>query len=503
MDVKVEHLEGHIAQLTVTIPTGDTQSAKKQAARRLAKQVRIPGFRPGKAPYNVIEQRLGNDSILEEVVDKAANDYYKKALDDSGIEPAAMGEIKKFEEANQQLVITYEVPKQADVDLKAYREIREDFSVEDVSDEELNEQVEAMIDARAEVEDVEREAQIGDEIEAKLKITWWHDEAHDHDEDDETDEEADAESEDEDHDEHDEHDHDHGHEHVLVDGESEKLIMRGADDERDVLPGFSAQVLGLKAGDEKTFSLDLPEDFEDDTLAGQTVDVQIAVNQVRSRNLPTLDDELVKQIYGEAEDKPQTVDAMRADIKENLQEAKEREAKQAYFDTFFEQVLEAAELTYPAVMVESYLEDRLKQLNQNLQQQANLKLDDYIKVMGLDENQFRAEQREIAAKQLRRELVLLELINAEKLSVSTDDINAEIDRMSAQFGEQAAIYRQMLDTEYGRADVANRLLDQALMDRIVAIGTGNAPDLDADDDTDSEAENVSPDAESASGESDD
>jgi len=493
LDIKVEHLDGHIAQMVVTLPVDDTTSAKRSAAKRLAKEVRIPGFRPGKAPYQVIEQRLGLSVILEEAVDKLANVYYPKALEESDIEPIAMGGITNFEEIEQSLVITFEVPKFPNVDLTTYRDIRMDYAPEDATDEEVDEQIQALLESHAVVETVEREAKLGDGMKAKLKVRWWHEEDHDHDDDDEdtTDEsktEADDDSEDNAHDHDHDEEHSHGHEHVLIDEEEAELILREADDKRDMLPGFSAELVGLSVGDEKEFSLDLPEDFEDESLAGQTVDVTLTVAEISSRTLPTLNDEFVVQAFEDSSDPevPQTLLELRMKTRENIRKTKEDESKAEYFDKFMEQVVDVATLDYPNVLVDQYLQDRLKRVEDDFKNQMGIGLEQYFMITGQSQEEFMESQREIAEKQLTMDFVMMELRQQEKIEVTDEDVDAEIERLLASFGEGGEAFRSFFDGA-GRDNVVNRLVQDAIVERLIAIGSGNAPELsdltDNDDDT--------------------
>ncbi|HLA45515.1 MAG TPA: trigger factor family protein, partial [Aggregatilineales bacterium] len=187
MDIQVEHIEDHTARLTVKLPADESQNARKEAARRLAKEFRIPGFRPGKAPYNVVLSRFGEEAILEEIGERIGNTVYRKALEQAEIDPAAPGSFTNISDENGQLILEFLIPKSAEVDLKNYRDIRLDLDVQEVTDDMVNEVMENLREQRAVVEEVQREARPGDELELDLIVTWWHEGDYEYDEDEDED----------------------------------------------------------------------------------------------------------------------------------------------------------------------------------------------------------------------------------------------------------------------------------------------------------------------------
>ncbi|NJL94315.1 MAG: trigger factor family protein [Anaerolineae bacterium] len=162
MNLQVEHIANHLAQLTVVVDAKQTDEAKRKAAQRLGKQVRVPGFRPGKAPYNVVARMLGEEAILEEAVENLADKTYKQALEASNIDPVAMGTLVKYEtDAEGVLSMIFNVPKQPEIDLKEYRELRRELVIEPVTDEMLRDSLEDLREEHAVVEEVQRAAQVG------------------------------------------------------------------------------------------------------------------------------------------------------------------------------------------------------------------------------------------------------------------------------------------------------------------------------------------------------
>lgn len=517
MNVQVEHLENHTARLTVLIDPEQTTAAKQKAAKRLAKKVRLPGFRPGKAPYTVIARMMGEAAIVEEALEEIGNEFYTKALEESKIEPAAPGQFEEFKEEGGQLKLIFSVPKQPEVDLKDYRSQRFELETEEVTDEAVNKAMQTIQENLAVVEDVEREAQVGDELELDLTVTFWHDDAaHDHDDEDEHDHDHDDDNDDDDDDDDDESDddddesdddddddeeesdddesdeHAHQHAHTLIDDEKYKAVVREAGDSLDAFPGFSAHLVGLKKGDEKVFQLVLPEDFEDETLAGETIDVDLSVKAVRSRTLPAMNDMMAENATnGEVK----TLADLQIKVRKDLENAARQMAEEKAFNTAFDAITEQADVRFPEVLVDSAVDDMLESLDQNLQQRANVGLKDYLKMTNLREQDLRAQYRPEAVNRVKRGLIMRQIVESEQLDVDETAINKYLDKATEQFGEQAALYRQLFDSPQNRAGLANEIVTQRAIKRVVDIVTGKEPAIGPDPE---ESEETSPPAENAS-----
>ncbi len=509
MNVQVEHLEKHLARITVLVDPADTTAAKQKAAKRLAQKVRLPGFRPGKAPYNVIARMMGEAAILEEAMEDIGNAIYSKALEESQIEPVAPGSFEEFKEEDGQLKLVFTVPKMPEVELKDYRSQRFDLEIEEVTDETVNNALETIRENLAVVEEVDRPAKLGDELELDLTVNFWHDnEAHEHDGEDEDDlDDEDDELDDEDEDEDDELDdeddddldedddelddddedelddddedeeHAHQHAHTLIDDENAKVVVREEGSDKDLFPGFSAHLIGLSKGEEKVFQLELPEDYPDETLAGQTVDVDLSVKAVRSRTLPAMNDMLAQNATnGEIDN---LLD-LRVKVRKDLEEAARQMAEDKVFNTAFEAITASADIHYPDVLVEEAIDDMMRDLDQRLQQNANVGLKDYLRIARISEQDLRERYREEAVKRVTRALIMREMVKAEQLDVDDAAIDKHVDKLSSQFGEQAELYRNLCAAPQNRAGLANELVTQRLIKRVVDIVTGKEPAVGPD-----------------------
>lgn len=475
MATQVEHLDNHTARLTVSVSKEALEKAMQSAAKRIAGQVNIPGFRKGKAPYAVVLKYFGPEAVLEEAMDKLSQDVYKQALEESKIEPYAPGEVESFE-PEPDVTIKFLVAKQPEVELGPYRDVRVPYEAPQVDDKAVEDTITRMRDARATVEPVEREAQIGDKVKFKVYGEAIHDHGdHEHDDEAET-PEAKVEDHAEGQHDHDHEEHDHDHEHgatveEFIDEEMDDVLSE--DPNADLVPGFSAQVVGLKAGDEKSFKIMLPADFREAHYANHEVDFKVNVLGVQSRTLPELDDEFAKAASnGEAE----TMDALRERVRKDLQEEAERRYNSEYSDKVLDGMVSGATLKYPEKMVENTTNEILDSLDRNLRN-SGLTLDYYMQVQKKTEADLRQDYRETALKRLERSLVLGELARLEGVTVSRDDITNRVTTMAESFGDQKDTFTKMLMKPENQQSIALDLLTEATIKRIVAIGKGENPPL--------------------------
>lgn len=462
MNTQIEHLDNHTARLTVEVAPERMEKAMQNAARRISREVNIPGFRKGKAPYNIVIQRFGINTVISEAIDLLGNDVYKEALEESKIQPYAPGSLEDIK-TEPPVTLTFVVPKQPEIDLGSYRDIRQPFSVEEVEDTAVNDAIKALQDRRAVVETVTRPAQVGDQVKFHSTGTITHPDsethAHEHEE--------------EEHEEHEGHEHEHEHEAHTDQYMDEDLDVVIAEKEEDdeVMPGFTPNLVGMSVGEEKSFTLAFPEDHKDSNLAAHSFTFNVKVEEVKSRTLPVLNDEFAKQV---SEGEKETLLDLRIDVRKQLQDAARREAEGKYADEVLNKVVEQSTIKYPEEMLQEYTDDILKNLDRSLRERG-LSLEDYKKFEKKDDAALREEYRDTAIKRMQRALILGEIVNKEQLNVNDKDVLDQIEKMSAQFGEQAAVFKQMLMRPETQNSIAMDMLTSRAMERLGAIARGENP----------------------------
>jgi len=455
VDVQIEHVaERHVALLTIKLDPAQTDPAKQKAAKRLAQKVRIPGFRPNKVPYSMVVKSVGEQAILEEAAEDIANTVYNQALDQSQVEAAAMGQIVSITEVDGQVNLVLEVPKAPEIDLKDYRKVRGELVVQPVTDETLKLAMDTLLEQHAVVETVQRPLKIGDEFLGDLRITWWHAESATEENPKPT----------------------GGHEHTLFNMENDTFILRD-DPKRDLFPGFSQTLVGLSAGDEKEYPFTLPDDLDDEHVRGQTAQVKVKVTAVHSRTQPILNDDFAARA---SDGKFPSLLELRMDMRQKLEENSQAEARRQLFGKLLTDILQQTETRYHRSLLQQRTLKALEALNQDLLQNANMSLNDYLKVTGRSFEEVANNTMYRVMQDLHSELVFMEILRREGISVSEEAIEAEIDKAVQRFGddEQSQIFRDMMrQNPETRGEIATKLLQEALVERIIQIGLGQAPDL--------------------------
>lgn len=488
MNIQIEHVENHLARLTVEVDSERFTKSMEKAARRIANKINIPGFRKGKAPFAVVVKYVGQQAVIEETIDELGNEIYREALTESKIEPYAPGTLDDVKtEPNLQL--TFSVPKVPEVVLGSYRDFRLPFTVPEVEDQAVTDAMKRMQENRAIVETVTRPAQLEDIVKVKIygEVTHPPHEDHVHEEEAETEDEGEApeaearletpeESSGEAEHGH-EHQHDHdaeGHTETFIDEEIELLLTE--DREREFLPGFAAHIVGMNVGEAKSFTLSYPADYENQRYAGHSYSLRVEVLEVKSRTLPALNDDFARQV---TEGEIDNLLELRMRVRKDLQEIATREAESKYADEVLNKLTEQATVRYPEAMVEDYTTDILNDLDRNLRERG-LSLKRAMQIQNKDERAMRAEYRDTAITRLKRGLVLRELIKLEELELADAEVDAHIDSMAARFSsdaKEAANFKRMLNQADTRRNIAFDLVMNRLSKRLVQIARGENPPI--------------------------
>lgn len=492
LNVQTEHLENHTARLTVEVEPERLEVAMRAAARQIAQKARIPGFRPGKAPYQIVLNTFGRDYVVAEALESLGQVIYREALEAAEIEPYAPGSLEEVLDGGLKLV--FSVPKRPTVELGDYRALRLERHVTEVTDEMVDRAMEHMRDQEALVEPVERAARMGDAVKlGHVQVTLAAD--RDDEDLDETQEEtasadqvaetapaSEATGQDvwsadvtpeaaDDFDEGD--DEAEEAERVLVHEHDFDVVLREGSD--DLFPGFSAQLVGLSAGDEKEFALAIPADYDDEEIAGHTLHCQARVDQVFSRTLPEWSDELAKRIGRED---VETLLELRMKVRQGLEETAQNMADNFLADQALEQIIASARLSYPEEFVQDHVNEYLEDLEQRLQREYDLTLKDFMHITKTSEQELRARYRNAAVKRAERTLVISELAHLEKIEVDEDDINDFIDTMAVMVGGDNMVqFRKFLDQEANRVGIGSDILISRTKARLAAIVKGENPPI--------------------------
>lgn len=386
-------------KLTVQVEPESLEAARQRAARKIAKKTKIPGFRPGKAPFNVIVRTVGEAAIFEEAVELLASDLYPKAIEEAGIEPYGPGQFENIPSMDP-LTLEFLVPLEAEITLRDYHSLRFPYDPPAIKDEDVTKVLNDLRDRQAIVTQVDRAAMVSDQVMIKLSANLINPDDRSFS--------------------------------PLIEERSTSVTIHAATVESSnewPYPGFSNQLIGLSAGDEKTTRYSYPEDSDWQSLRGKEAQFNIKVETVNSRDLPEADDSFAKSI-GEYENIDNLVKEIRASL--------EDQAKKEYDDNFDQQILsrmvDDATIKYPPQMLEQEIKLYIDQLVSRLAQQG-MELETYLKTRQMDNKALEDEVRPLAEQRLKQTLVLFKVARLEKITVSNEEIETESTQALAQISK--------------------------------------------------------------------
>jgi trigger factor len=451
LKIETQPRDDHQVTMVVTLETEQMEGAKRRAARKISERKSVPGFRPGKAPYDVIVRTFGESAIVEEAVDLLLDEVYPKALEESKVEPAAPGSLEKVDDLDKKPKFTFAVPLAPTVELGRYRSIRVPYDWKEPDEKKVEEALQELRQMYAKTETVDRPIEKGDFALVDIKGTGGK----------------------------------------AAEGGAPAIERTGfpvfvrADDKPDEFPfpGFSKDLIGLSAGSNKTFGHKFPKDHADENLQGETVEFQVTVKMVRGSTLPELDDEFAKQA-GPFEN----LQALRDTLKANITSQSKAEYDDEYFVKVMEKVKGGATIAYAPQTLDHELEHVMEDIKSRLAQQG-LDLPAYLKSRDMDEAKFiETEARPAAIKRLERSLLMDEIAKTEKIEISQETLNASFQQtwgeMSGTQGFQKYVNgkaqppKQLMNAV--AMESANRAYVQLTLERLKAIANGELKDTGAE-----------------------
>jgi len=447
LNLQTERIDNHKAQLTVEVGTQQLDDAKQKAARQISRRVRIKGFRKGKAPYRLVAQYVGEAAILEEAVELLGGDIYRQALEESDIAPYGPGEFEDFR-IEPAPTFVFSVPLQPEVDLKDFADVRLDYEEPVVTDEEVHEVLEGMRQRGAAVLDDALEiAAAGHRVTVDI-----HSEFSDSAEADEDDDSEQAPRKG------DEFLHRHG------------LVMMLDPENDPIMDGFVEALIGAERDKEIAFELTVPTADRYESVAGRKVTFHVTPTKIESVQVPMLDDEFARRMGEDRGDVVDNLDELRQSIRDDLEQAAFEDARDEFSERVLERIIEGTEIAFPQLMLEEYIDDLIAELGENLQQRG-MKLDQFMRITKTSQETLREQYRERAAHQLRRNLVLRELVRVHKVEISSEQVDESLNESAGLFSANEQ-FRHLFDTPQMRQNVANNLLADQITTHLFAMGRG-------------------------------
>ncbi|PLR83113.1 trigger factor [Bacillus sp. V33-4] len=390
MSAKWEKLEGNQGVLTFEVDAERLNEGLDFAFKKVVKQVNVPGFRKGKMPRGMFEKRFGVESLYQDAVDFLLPEAYSNAVEEAGIEPVDRPEIDVEQiEKGKNVIFKANITVKPEVKLGEYKGIEVEAVDTNVTDEDVENELKSLQERHAELAVREEgTAENGDTLVIDFE--------------------------------------------GFVDGEA----FEGGTSENysleigsgSFIPGFEEQLIGVAAGEEKEVEVSFPEEYHAAELAGKPATFKVKVHEIKTKELPPLDDEFAKDVDEEVE----SLDALKEKIKNRLEDSKKHEAEHVVRDTVVDKAAENAEIEIPAVMIDNEVDRMLNEFEQRIQMQGmNLEL--YYQFSGQDEDALRGQMSEEAEKRVRANLTLEAIAKAENLEVSDEEVTEELTKMAEMY----------------------------------------------------------------------
>lgn len=391
MSAKWEKKDGNTGVLTIEVPAEEVNKALDQAFKKVVNQITVPGFRKGKVPRQIFEKRFGVEALYQDALEIIIPEAYSKAVDETGIFPVDYPEIGDFDsfEKDKDFTFTATVTVKPEPKLGEYKGLEVKKLSTEVTDEEVEEQIQNLLNRKAEYEIKEDEPIVEGDIAVIDFEGFLGDEA-------------------------------------FEGGKGEDYPLEIGSGQ--FIPGFEEQLVGLKAGESKDIQVTFPEEYHAEELAGKDATFKVTVKEVKTKVLPELNDEFAKEVDPEVE----SVEELRNKIKEQLAEQKKNEAESTLRDELVEKAAENAEMEIPEAMIHNEIHRMIDEFAQRLQMQG-ISLDLYYQFSGQTEEDLHEQFREDAETLVRISLTLEAIAKAENIEVTQEDIDKELEKMADQF----------------------------------------------------------------------
>ena len=379
MKTTVEELPNSRVEVQVEVPAADVDKATSRASRALAKEMRMPGFRAGKAPSSLVIQRVGFSAVLQEAIREALPEWYEQSLFDAGVSPIGDPSIEMVstpEDEGQPLEFKFTVGVRPEAKLGDYKGLEVGKEEQEVPDEIVDTEVERIREGFARLEQVDREAGEGDSLLIDFE--------------------------------------------GFVDGSAfqggtaeDYLLALGSG---QLIVGFEEQLTGAKAGEEREVKVTFPSDYQAEHLAGEDAVFKVKVKEVREKVLPELDDDFAADAS-----EFDTLEELRSDIREKVGAALGSRAEEDFRLAAIDAAVEAATVDVPDELATARAEERWKRMERQL---AGRGMDPnaFLQMQGKTREELIAETKEDAEKELKREAVVTAIAEAEAIEVSEEEM---------------------------------------------------------------------------------
>jgi trigger factor len=426
MQIQSSHPDSTTTKLTITADQAEIDSIKQTVLKQLAQNVKVQGFREGKAPANLIEKQLDPSQLQTEFMEQAVNQLYVKTVQQQQLRPAGQPQItiNKFVPFTT-LEFTAEMETVGEIKLADYKKVKLAPKTSEVTAKDVNQVLENLRGRAAEKKTVERAAKLDDEVVINFKG---------------------------------------------VNAKTKQAIEGATGNEysltlgsKTFIPGFEEQLVGLKSGQEKTFLLTFPADYGAKALQNSKVSFTVTVLKVNELAKPKLDDAFAATVGPF-----KTAAELKADIKKQLKVERQREAQQLYDNELLEKIAAKSTVALPDSLVESEIDRMNEEEKRNLVYRGQT-WEEHLKAEGVDEAGHREQKRQAATLRVKIGLLLGEIAEAEKITVTPEELEIRIQLLKGQYTD--ATMQAELDKPENRRDIGSRMMTEKTIDKLRQYAT--------------------------------
>ncbi len=396
METQIEDKENSKKELKVTLPLDEFEQYVDNATQEMAKEMDIEGFRPGNAPREVVENSVGKEKVWQEAARIAVEKTYPEIIKEKDLFAISQPEVDFVQLApGNDLVYKASFYTMPEFDLPNYKEIAENVVDQkqeevEVGDEEVEDTLERIQNSRATSKEVEREAVEEDQVTVSFTGE--------------------------------------------VDGEKrieeEDFDFELGSDQFSALKGFEDEIVGMKAGEDKSFTVEIPEDSSNKELAGKKIDFDLELKTVSEKELPELTDEFAESLHPNVSN----LDELKEQIKDGIKSEKESKNEEALKMEIVQSLIEATDFPIPDVLIERELNNMETKMERQLQQ-SGVTFEDYLDQIDKTKDDLRDEWKSKAEDNVAAAIILHKVSDKEEIEVSDEEIEEEVEKHLSQSGQ--------------------------------------------------------------------
>jgi trigger factor len=425
METVTNKLEKSMMEVKVTFNGDEWKKAQEQALNKLAKNVKLDGFRKGKAPVQLIKARVGKAAILEDAAESILNKNYVSILVDNGIAPVSQPSVN-FDEINEDtLKVTVTCAVVPEVKLGEYKGLEIKKAQVRVTKKEIEERIKNYQEQYAELV-VKEDGEVENGDTAVIDFEGFKDGV------------------------------------AFEGGKGENYSLEIGSG--SFIPGFEDQLIGMKANEEKEINVTFPENYQAEDLAGAAVVFKVKVHEIKSKVLPEIDDELALDVDI---DGVETLEQLQNHVKEQIKTQKQEQAENDFNEKIYTTLIENTPIELPEAMIDNEVDMMVREVEQNLSQQGvNMEL--YQQITGKTLDDIKADLRPQAEKRVKIDLILSQIAREESLEATQEELDEQIKEIASYYGRKEEEIKQLFaeNMDQLKGDIVTKKAVQLVKDNL-------------------------------------